>query len=79
MLVDPQIKIWLFGSLITLIGYLIKDVWKSSRSESRQNTKDIGKMQIKQAEQQRDLDAAFEKIRQMEQLLLRGVQRKPGN
>lgn len=67
MALDPgHVEFWLFGQLGLGVIYLIKELWKIHRDQSHKNTEDIGQLKVKLAKYDRDLNAAWERIRMLE-------------
>lgn len=67
MSVEPQhIETWLYGQLALGIVYIVKEFFRISRDQSHKNTEDIGTIKINLAEQKKDLDSAWERIRMIE-------------
>ncbi len=67
MAVDPKsIEIWLFSQLGLFAVYLIKELWRIYRDQSRNNSEDIGALKLKMTKVEADLNAVFEKVRTLE-------------
>lgn len=64
-----ELKTWLYSQLGLFAIYLAKELWKLMKDQSHKNTEDIGKLKIKDAKHDKDLTAAWERIRMIEREL----------
>lgn len=67
MSVAPEhVEIWLFGQLGLGVVYLVKELWRIYTDQGHEHASAIGTLKIQQAQDRKDLDSAWERIRMLE-------------
>lgn len=75
-----HVEYWLLGQLVLGVAFIIKEIWRIGRDQSHKNAEDINLLKVGWAENRKDIDSLWERLRMMERREAPGSDwQSPGN